>query len=329
MTGPSQGIELTSVVEVDTPLPGPGEVAIEVAYAGINFADVMARRGDAAHSAGWPYIAGHEVCGVVRQCGDGVEGLAVGQPVVALPGRGGLAQTAVAPAGLTVALPDGVSPLVAAGAPAASATAMLMLDEIARIRTGDRVLVYSASGGVGAALGQLIALLGGGPSIGVVGRPEQVDAAVANGYDLVLTQDDDLVGQVLAAVPGGVDVVLDPKGTAMVGADMDMAAPGGRIVLFGNASGETSADLPPAGRLMAGCLSIAGFSIGSLSASAPQRVASAVSRVLDLIARGELRVPVTLVDGLAAVPEVHQLMATGRGRGKYVVEIDGSLIPTT
>ncbi|WP_412741958.1 quinone oxidoreductase family protein [Krasilnikovia sp. MM14-A1004] len=310
-------------MEIDEPRPGPGEVSIEVAYAGINFADVMARRGDAGYGLAWPYIPGHEVCGVVRELGAGVRHLSVGQSVVALPGRGGLAEVVVAPAALTVVLPGGVQAHVAAGTPAATATAWLLLDDVARLRTGERVLVYSASGGVGAALAQLIPILGGGPSIGVVGTARQADVARAHGYDIVLTQHDALAEDIRAAASDGVDVILDPKGTELLATDLAVVAPGGRIVLFGNASGRQPAALPPAGHLLRGNVTISGFSIGSLSARAPQRVAEAMRRVLELIALGELTVPVTVLDSLAEVPAAQQLLAEARGQGKYVVRLAG------
>src|ERR1035437_981075 len=94
MTGPSQGVDRTEVREIEAPRPGPGEVTIDVAHAGINFADVMARRGDAGYSSAWPYVPGVEVSGTVREAGPGVTGLAVGQRVAAFTAGGGLAEVA-------------------------------------------------------------------------------------------------------------------------------------------------------------------------------------------------------------------------------------------
>ena len=83
MTGPSQGADRTEVHEIGTPRPGQGEVTIDVAYAGINFLDVMARRGDAGYVGAWPYAPGLEVSGTVREVGRDVTGLAAGQRVAA------------------------------------------------------------------------------------------------------------------------------------------------------------------------------------------------------------------------------------------------------
>src|SRR5689334_21609264 len=91
MTGPSPGTDRTEIREIEEPRPGPGEVTIDVAYAGINFIDVMARRGDDAYASAWPYAPGLEVSGAVREIGPGVTELAVCQNVAAFIPGGGLA----------------------------------------------------------------------------------------------------------------------------------------------------------------------------------------------------------------------------------------------
>src|SRR6266704_3526950 len=92
MTGPSQGADRTEIREIEKPRPGPGEVTIDVAYAGVNFMDVMARRGDAGYVGAWPYAPGLEVSGAVREIGPDVTGLAVGERVGAFTAGGGVAE---------------------------------------------------------------------------------------------------------------------------------------------------------------------------------------------------------------------------------------------
>ena len=328
MTAPG-GSEFSEVREVAEPSPGPGEISIDVAHAGLNFADVMARRGDAGYASAWPYVPGIEVAGTVRETGPGVGGLAVGQRVAAVTSGGGIAEIALARAEVTALVPDGVPLSAAAAAPTGLATALLLLADVGRFAAGDSVLVHSASGGIGAALAQLVPLLGGGRLIGTVGRPDKVSAAERSGYDVALArngQADDggaaLAEAVLAANGGrGVDLVLDPLGTAALDLDLAVTAAGGRIVLFGNASGAVPALLPPAGRLLGGNLTISGFSHRGLVAAAPHRVAAALRRALALLADGRLALPVTEVASPAGVPAVHDLLATGRGAGKYVVRL--------
>ncbi|MVZ99937.1 zinc-binding dehydrogenase [Actinomadura sp. LD22] len=321
-TGPARNADRTEVVELPAPRPGPAEVAIEVVDAGINFLDVMARRDDPGYVPAWPYAPGKEVAGIVREVGDGVTGLRPGTKVAALTlAGGGLAEVAVAPAALTVPVPDGVPMPVAAAAPLMLASALLLLTQAGRFSPGESVLVHSASGGIGAAVAQLVPALGGGLRIGTVGRAGKVAEARKRGYDVALARDEDIAAEVMKTVDAGVDVVLDPLGTDMLDVDLAVAAPGARIVLFGNAAGGRPAPLPPMKRLLAGNVAIAGFSISGLSASAPARVAEAVRRVLDLVADGRLDVEVTEVGSLAEVAGVHQLLAEGHGTGKYVARL--------
>jgi NADPH2:quinone reductase len=293
-----------------------------VAYAGINFIDVMARRGDAAYASAWPYAPGLEVSGAVREIGPGVTELAVGQEVAAFTPGGGLADVTRTRAEFVVPVPGQVPSRVAAAAPLMLATGLLLLSDAARFRPGESVLVHSASGGVGSAIAQLVPALGGGLRIGTVGRPGKVAAALASGYDVAVARTEDVARAVLDATGGaGVDIVLDPQGTAMLETDLVLTAPGGRIVLFGNAGGGEQAPLPPAGRLIGGNLAIGGFSISRLWATAPHRAAAGLHQVLDLIAEGRMDIAITEVSSLAEVPAVHQLLADGRGEGKYVARL--------
>jgi NADPH2:quinone reductase len=175
---------------------------------------------------------------------------------------------------------------------------------------------------MGNAVAQLVPLLGGGLRIGTVGRPEKVASALEGGYDVAIARDADLAGAIRAATGGaGVDIVLDPLGATMLETDLAVTAPGGRIVLFGNAEGGEQALLPPAGRLIGGNLAIGGFSITRLWATAPHRASAGLRRVLDLITEGQLDIAITEVGSLADVAAVHQLLAEGRGHGKYVVHL--------
>ncbi|MFJ6622246.1 zinc-binding alcohol dehydrogenase family protein [Kitasatospora sp. NPDC091335] len=323
MTAPG-GAENSQVLEIAAPHPGPGQVTIDVARAGLNFVDVMTRRGDAAYAAEWPYRPGKEVSGTVRELGAGVAGLAVGDRVVAAPVGAGLAEVVVAEAALTVTVPDGVALREAAAVPLGLATSMLLLTDAGRFTAGETVLVHSAGGGIGNAVARLVPLLGGGRLIGTVGRPEKTAAALASGYRHAFARGEGLAEAVRAATGGrGVDLVLDPLGTAALDLDLAVAAPGARIVLFGNAGGGAVADLPPLGRLMAGNLTVTGFSHRGLAATAPERLARAIRRVLGLLADGGLELPVTELAGLDAVPATHDAMQEGRATGKYVVRVGG------
>jgi NADPH2:quinone reductase len=319
MTEPSPGPDRTEVREVPVPRPGAGQVSIDVSAAGINFIDVMARRGDPGYATSWPYVPGLEVAGTVREVGADVAGVSVGQRVAAFTPGGGLAEIALARADLLAPVAEGVPLPVAAAAPLMLSTALLLLTDVAHLQPGESVLMQSASGGVGSAVAQLVPVLGGGLRIGTVSTTGKVPDAQHSGWDVAFVRDDHLTEATRAVVAGGIDVILDPLGTTMLDLDLAIAAPGARIVLFGNAGGGQPEPLPPLGRLIGGNLAIAGFSISRLAATAPQRVAAALRRVLEFLGDGSLHVPITELESLDDVAATHQLLADRRGHGKYVV----------
>jgi NADPH2:quinone reductase len=198
---------------------------------------------------------------------------------------------------------------------------LLLLDDVARLRPGESVLMHSAGGGIGSAVAQLAPVLAAGTMIGTVGSPAKADEARQHGWQHVFTRGAGLAGDIRGVASGGVDVILDPSGTALLDVDLDVAAPGGRIVLFGNPGGGRPDPLPPLGRLIGGNVSLAGFSMSRLTATSPGRPAAALRRVLDLMAARQLDVALTTVGSLEEVPAVHQLLAEGRGTGKYVAAV--------
>jgi NADPH2:quinone reductase len=319
---PAPDTEATSVADVDVPLPGPGELTIDVRAAGINFIDVMARRGDPAYATGWPFVPGLEAAGTVRALGEGVVGPVVGTPVAAFTRSGGLAEVVKVRAELAVEIPGELSFEQAAVAPGTLTTAALLVQQAGRLRAGETLLMHSAAGGVGQAVAALARLSSAGTLIGTVGSPSRTAAAERSGYDVVLVRGGDLTDQVREVTNGrGVDVVLDSQGTEQVDADLDLLAAGGRVVLFGNAAGAPLGQLPQPGRLYAGNASIGGFSMSSMSVHAPQLIGNALRDVLQLAADGQLALELTTLDGLAAAPAAQQALSEGRGAAKYVVRL--------
>ena len=315
----------TAILDIATPVPAATEVTIDVVAAGVNFLDVMARRGDPGYVSQWPFVPGVEVAGTVRGVGASVDGLVEGQLVAAFTGQGGLAEVAAADASLVAPVPGSLDPVVAVAAPAAVATAVLLVTEAARVRPGETILVQSASGGVGQAVAAVARRHGAGRVLGVVGSAGRVPDALAAGYDAVFVR-----GPGLADEVGTVDAILHTQGTQELDAALAMAAPGARIVLMGNASGAPLGPLPAAGRLYAGNVSIGGFSISGLARTAPQRVGAAIRLALELLADGTIELETDVHRGLAAAAAVHDRLARGGSSGKHVVLpqlLPGTAIP--
>ena len=315
------GPEALVPIEKPEPRPNPGEVSIDVAYAGVNYAEVLFRRG-VVPGLEMPFTPGIEVSGRVRELGESVTGLRVGQRVAALTivGGGGYAEVAVAPARLVAPLPESVPLEVAAAFPSNMTAAQMVLREVAHLARGETVVVHAATGGVGSALGQTARALGADAVIGVVGDPDKVAYARTLGYDHVVLSDG--FGAAVTGLTGGrgANVVVDQVGGAVRRPGLDLLRPGGRLVVMGNASGADDAPLSPL-ELWFTSKAVLGFNLQLLSATDPVRVSSAMRSALDLLARKEVRVDVTGVLPLEDAAEAHRRIEQRATTGKLVLRV--------
>lgn len=221
------GPEVLEVQErPDAPMQG-GHVRIEVAAAGINFADVMARMGLYPDAPKTPCVVGYEVAGTVLELADGVQGLEVGQRVLAGTKFGGYASQVVVPAGDVVALPERLSFEQGAAIPVNYATAWAGLIGYGNLQEGERVLVHSAGGGVGIAATQ-IAKRAGAVVYGTA-SPGKHQRMVDLGVDRAVDYTRDGWEQGI----GHFDVILDALGGRSFRTSYDLLRPGGRLVAFG------------------------------------------------------------------------------------------------
>jgi NADPH2:quinone reductase len=164
------GPEVLELVQAGEPVPGPGQVTIEVAYAGVNFADLKARS-DGYRVPALPFVPGIEASGRVRAVGPGVAGLEPGQAVAALVPSGAYAEVVLADAATVFPLPDGIDARTAATLPIVLPTAHALLHEVGQLRAGESVLVHGAAGGIGTVAGQLARAAGAARVYGVVSAP--------------------------------------------------------------------------------------------------------------------------------------------------------------
>ncbi|MGV9276436.1 quinone oxidoreductase family protein [Streptomyces griseosporeus] len=312
------GPEVLRVVTADAPEPGPGQVAIEVAYVGVNFADLKARA-EGYRVPALPYRPGLEVSGRVRALGAGVTGLTVGQEVAALTAGGAYAEVAVADATTVFPLPSGVDLRTAATLPTVLPTAYALIHTVGRLRAGETVLVQGAAGGVGTAAGQLARAAGAGAVYGVVSSPAKAAHAKEYGYDEVFAGA--FEEAVREATGGrGVDLVLDPVGGDTLRAGLASLAPFGRLVSYGNASGAEpwsvgQPELYPLG------VSVSGFSILTLATTAPADLRRLTEAAFAKAADGTVTLPVTAEFPLAEAAEAHRLMGSRTSVGKLLLSV--------
>lgn len=313
------GPEVLHQVDLPDPTPGPGEVTIEVAYAGINFADVLARA-EGYRVDALPFRPGLEVSGRILALGEGVTTFALGQDVAAFVQGGGYSETAVAPAATTFPVPQGVDLRTAATMPSVLPTGYALLHDIARLREGDTVLVHSAAGGVGTVAGQLARLGGASAVYGVVSSLDKAPHALKSGYDQVfLTSDFDT--DVLAATGGrGVDIALDPIGGDNFRRTLAVTARFGRLVSFGNSGSAAPWQIGPADIYPAG-LTVSGFSLIGLATADPQRLRKLVGAAFRAVTEGGVELPVSAEFALEDAADAHRLVESRSTTGKLLLRL--------
>jgi NADPH2:quinone reductase len=227
---PGRDYRLT-LTDMPAPQPGPGEVLIQVAAAGLNNADLLQARGHYPPPPGASEILGMEVSGTVAALGDGVRGLRVGQRVCALLPGGGYAEVAVAQEGCVLPVPDGIDLIQAAGLPEAAFTAWTNIMDAGRLQPGETLLVHGATSGIGSIAIQIFA--GRGHRVfATAGSAEKCAAAEKFGAGRAINyHDEDFVAVVKAETGGkGVDVILDMVGGSYIQRNIEAAAVWGRIV---------------------------------------------------------------------------------------------------
>ncbi|MFE2470248.1 quinone oxidoreductase family protein [Streptomyces mirabilis] len=320
------GPEVLRVVEAEVPTPGPGQVSIDVAYTGVNFADLKARA-DGYRVPALPFVPGLEASGHVRALGAGVTGLAVGQQVAALTQGGAYADVVVADAVTVFPLPPGVDLRTGATLPTVLPTAYALIHTVGRLQPGETVLVQGAAGGAGTVLGQLASAAGAGAVLGVVSSEAKAEYAREHGYDEVFVTSSttpSFAKEVREATGGrGVDLALDPVGGETLRASLDSLAPFGRLVSFGNASGAQpwqvgQPDLYPL------ALSVSGFSILTLAQTSPTELRALTERAFRTVVDGVVSLPVTAEFALPDAAEAHRLMGTRTSTGKLLLRAHGT-----
>jgi NADPH:quinone reductase-like Zn-dependent oxidoreductase len=213
-----------------------GQVRIQVAAAGVNFADTIVRMGlyaSAKEYVGWPITPGFEVAGVVTEVGAGVSRCAVGDQVFAVTLFGGYSAEVVVDERHVFQRPAHLEVAQAAALPAIAMTAWYALFELAHPRRGQSVLVHSAAGGVGSALVQM-ARIAGCRVVGVVGSSHKVDAVRALGADEVIDKSTTPLWEAAQRLaPAGYDVILDANGVSTLKDSYKHLARPGKLVVYG------------------------------------------------------------------------------------------------
>jgi NADPH:quinone reductase-like Zn-dependent oxidoreductase len=233
------GPEVLQVQERPDPAVGAGEVRIAVRAAGINFADLMARAGIYPDAPSPPSVVGYEVAGEVESVGEGVEGFAVGDRVLAGTRFGGYAELVAVSADQVLPLPDALSFEQGAGFVVNYTTAYAGLVVMGGLKAGERMLIHAAAGGVGIAATQVAR--GIGAEIFGTASAAKHDAIRAQGVAHAIDyRSQDFEAEVMRITGGeGVDVIMDAIGPSSFRKDYRCLRQGGRLIMFGLAEVQT------------------------------------------------------------------------------------------
>lgn len=307
------------VGEVPSPTPGPGEMLIRVATAGVNRADLLQRRGLYPPPPGASPILGLECGGHVEEPCPGATGFRPGDRVMALLTGGGYAELVAVPVGCVMPVPDPLADAEAGGLPEAFLTAFLNLFQLGGLETGQTALVHGGSGGVGTAAITLCRLAGARVVV-TAGSDERCRRCLDHGADAALNyRTEDLAARVLELTGGtGVDVVLDCVGAPYLDLHTRVLALGGRLVLIGLQGGSRGeVDLRA---VLSRHLTL----LGSTLRSRPADEKAAIIRgFLDRfgadLEAGRLRPVVDRTLPFERAGEAHRLLASGAVYGKVVL----------
>ncbi|MFF5205821.1 zinc-binding alcohol dehydrogenase family protein [Streptosporangium sp. NPDC000396] len=301
------------MTEIAEPVPGHGEVAIRVAYAGVQWGDVLVR--DGHFSTPRPFVPGFEASGQIIAVGEGVDPARVGEQVIALTSSGGFAEVVVVSSVLAIAAPT-VDSRTAAAFGWVTSTAYDLINTVAGVRPGQSVLIHAAAGGVGTLAGQFARAAGAGRVVGVVGNRGQADYARQFGYDQVISRE-----EFPQALDGELfDVILDPIGGQTRLANLERLAPHGRIVVYGNIATFEPVSVSANDLLMRGT-SMLTYNSNLLSQTHPERLADSARRALELVGDGKVGIDITAEYELADVETAIADLAGGATRGKSIVRI--------
>ncbi|MCZ4551309.1 NADPH:quinone oxidoreductase family protein [Gordonia rubripertincta] len=309
--------EALRVEDLPSPPLKTGEVRVAVVAAAANFPDVLVIAGEYQIKVPPPFVPGSEFAGVITEVSPEVAGRSIGDRVTGTGLVGAFAEEIVVRADKVSPIADGVDERVAAAFGVAYRTAYHTLRSVARVGSGDRVIVLGAGGGVGLAAVQLGVLLGAEVTA-VASSSEKL--AVAQRYGaahLINHREADLRTALRAAVPGGADAVIDPVGGALSEPALRALGRGGRFVTIGYASGDIPAI--PLNLVLVKGIHIVGFQFQDIPAD---EFARNESELNELLVNRRVAPHVGASYALHDTAKALRLVADGHAVGKVLIEIN-------
>ncbi|TDC61184.1 NADPH:quinone oxidoreductase family protein [Actinomadura sp. GC306] len=295
-----------AVRETEPPVPGPDQVLITVAAAGVNYVDALFVHGRYQIKPPLPFVPGSEVAGT----------LPTGERVLAMCGLGGFASHVAVPAAAAVPIPDELDFPRAATFTQSYSTALFALRDRAAVRRDETLLVLGAGGGVGLAAIQVATALGVRVLAAASTRAKR-DAALRAGAEAALSSDDDVKTAAREWSGGGVDAVYDPVGGALADPALRALREGGRYIVIGFASG----DIPslPLNQVLLRNRTVVGVDWGAWSMTHPLEQRRLLDELLAMVAKGDLSPVAPRTEPLASTAQVIDDLLNRRVVGKVAL----------
>ncbi|MFI5322319.1 MAG: zinc-binding alcohol dehydrogenase family protein [Thermodesulfobacteriota bacterium] len=328
------GPRVLGVEEVKEPLPGKGEVVVSVSFAGVNYAEILSRKGIYGWAPKKPYIPGMECSGVIEKVGEGVDPLRIGETVMVGTKYGSYAEKIVVPARNAVPAIDGFTMEESASFLVNYMTAWVALFKMAKARSGEKVLVTAAAGGVGTAAIQL-ASRSSCEVYGMAGSLEKVELikslGAAGGFNY---RERECFTRLIEAT-GGVDVVIEMVGGEVFRRSLDSLNPFGRMVITGFASLDlkrwsplswlkTWKDIPrvDAGTMAQRSIAVMSSHLGYLLDREPDRMTDIYEELRGFVTEHGIEPVVSRVFELEEAGSAHEYVESRKSFGKVLLKVD-------
>ncbi|MEJ6401390.1 NADPH:quinone oxidoreductase family protein [Yoonia sp. 2307UL14-13] len=304
-----------TLADIDKPQPKAGEVLIDIAACGLNFADLLMANGTYQATPEPPFTLGMEVCGTVTAHGKGVKEPAIGTRVAVFGGHGGMAEQGCFPAMLCRPVPDDMPSDVAAGFMVAYGTSHLALTRRANLQAGETLLVLGAAGGVGLTAVEIGKAMGA-KVIAVARGADKLAVAKKAGADHLIDSDSQDIKTEVKKL-GGADVVYDPVGGDAFKAALGACNREARVITIGFASG----DVPqiPANIILVKNITVIGFYWGGYLMFNPPALTESLGELMTWYGEGRLKPHISHKIPLDQAAEALDLMRTRKSTGKVVV----------
>ncbi len=313
------GVDALTLVDVEAPRPGPGEVLIKVAAAGINRADLLQRQGFYDPPAGATNVLGLECSGTIEELGEGVTHLKLGNQVCALLSGGGYAEYVAVPAGQVAVIPLGVDVIDAAGIMEVASTVWSNVFMMGKLQHGDTLLVHGGSSGIGTMAIQLAKAFGAKVAV-TAGNADKLTFCKDLGADIGINYREQDFAEVLRALDTTADVILDNMGAKYLASNISVLNTAGRLIIIGLQGGiKAEINLNDLLRKRA---AIMATSLRARPSDEKSAIVSAmVAQVWPLFADGTVKPIIHRTFALSEASAAHQVLEDSSHIGKVLLTI--------